>query len=83
MSAYDLVMQLPASHQEVPLTQARRNFGPIVDQALLANVRTVITSHRRPKAVVVPYEWYVEACRKTGTTPPQGPEPVTADAPGE
>lgn len=38
-------------------------LGDRVDAAFYADEPTVITSHGKPRAAIVPHEWFVEMCK--------------------
>lgn len=47
--------------KQVPVSEAREEFGRLVDAAHFQDDWTVITKNGEARAVIVSYEWYREA----------------------
>lgn len=45
----------------MPVSEAREEFGRLVDIAHFQDEWTIITKNGEPRAVIVNYEWYREA----------------------
>lgn len=45
----------------MPVSEAREEFGRLVDAAHFQDDWTVLTKNGEPRAVIVSYEWYREA----------------------
>jgi prevent-host-death family protein len=52
--------------KELGVEEARRKLGDVVNRALIAGERTVITRNGTPAAVVVPVEWYLMVKQELG-----------------
>jgi prevent-host-death family protein len=48
------------------IKELRPVLGDRVDAAFYADEPTVITSHGKPRAAIVPHDWYVEMCKAKG-----------------
>ena len=49
------------SDKRMPVSEAREEFGRLVDAAHFQSDWTVLTKNGEPRAVIVSYDWYREA----------------------
>ena len=50
--------------QTIGAREARPELGALIDAAHYAGQHTIITKAGKPRAVLVPYEWYVKRQEK-------------------
>ena len=45
---------------QVAVSDARKEIGKLVDAAHYAGQHTILAKNDEPRAVLVPYQWYIE-----------------------